>query len=210
MGRSGCEQLRHTNVVFVSTEVDKVAQPAGLSSIRRNNLSPKLRCVRRAHTPARTHARPNSAGRIAVAMFPSERDERWVSPSFQSSQPAQPVAPHALPDRSSQAGVRRLCYVLFQLQKHIVIRRVRGHAPVWADGYRSQCSKTTTPPPRGPYQRIEVDADFADGQRFVEERSMAPSRPTHVLRANHPERQPPAVVRADPWDLVAPGSQGKP
>jgi hypothetical protein len=79
MGRSGCEQVRHTNVVFVSTEVDKIAQPAGLSSIRRKNPSPKLRCVGRAHTPSRTNARPNSAGRIAVAMFPSGRDERWVS-----------------------------------------------------------------------------------------------------------------------------------
>jgi hypothetical protein len=31
------------------------------------------------HTPARMNARPNRAGRIAVAMFPSGRDERWVS-----------------------------------------------------------------------------------------------------------------------------------
>jgi hypothetical protein len=35
--------------------------------------------IGRAHTPARTNARPNSAGRIAVAMFPSGRDEWWVS-----------------------------------------------------------------------------------------------------------------------------------
>jgi hypothetical protein len=79
MGRSGCEQVSHTNVVFVSTEVDKRTQPAGLSRIGRKNLSPKLRCVGRAHTTERTNAHFISSGRIAVAMFPSGRDERWVS-----------------------------------------------------------------------------------------------------------------------------------
>jgi hypothetical protein len=111
MGRSGCEQVRHTNVVFVSTEVDKIAQSAGLSSIRRKNLSRKLRCVRRAHTPARLNARHNSAGRIAVAMVPSGRDERWVS-AFLLSSWVSAFPPLCVRPMAAAAGSGQTCQVL--------------------------------------------------------------------------------------------------
>jgi hypothetical protein len=42
-------------------------------------------------------------------------------------------------DRSPEAEVRRIFYLLYEVQKYIVIRRVRGHDPVLADGYRRQC-----------------------------------------------------------------------
>jgi aminoglycoside phosphotransferase (APT) family kinase protein len=45
----------------------------------------------------------------------------------------------AVPDRSPEAEVRRLFYLLYEVQKYIVIRRVRGNDPVRADGYRRQC-----------------------------------------------------------------------
>ncbi len=45
----------------------------------------------------------------------------------------------AVRDRSPEAEVRRLFYLLYEVQKYIVIRRVRGNDPVRADGYRRQC-----------------------------------------------------------------------
>lgn len=42
-------------------------------------------------------------------------------------------------DRSPEAEIRRLFYLLYEMQKYIVIRRVRGHDPQRADGYRRQC-----------------------------------------------------------------------
>jgi aminoglycoside phosphotransferase (APT) family kinase protein len=41
-------------------------------------------------------------------------------------------------DRSPQAEVRRIFYLLYEVQKYIVIRRVRGNDPVRADAYRRQ------------------------------------------------------------------------
>jgi fructosamine-3-kinase len=41
-------------------------------------------------------------------------------------------------DRSPEAEVRRVFYLLYEVQKYIVIRRVRGNAPVRADAYRRQ------------------------------------------------------------------------
>lgn len=45
----------------------------------------------------------------------------------------------AVRNRSPEAEVRRLVYLLYEVQKYIVIRRVRGNDPVRADGYRRQC-----------------------------------------------------------------------
>jgi aminoglycoside phosphotransferase (APT) family kinase protein len=45
----------------------------------------------------------------------------------------------AVRDRSPEAEVRRIFYLLYEVQKYIVIRRVRGNDPVRADGYRRQC-----------------------------------------------------------------------
>jgi aminoglycoside phosphotransferase (APT) family kinase protein len=45
----------------------------------------------------------------------------------------------AMRDRSPEAEVRSLFYLLYEVQKYIVIRRVRGNDPVRADGYRRQC-----------------------------------------------------------------------
>ena len=45
----------------------------------------------------------------------------------------------AVRDRSPEAEVRRLFYLLYEVQKYIVIRRVRGNDLVRADGYRRQC-----------------------------------------------------------------------
>jgi aminoglycoside phosphotransferase (APT) family kinase protein len=45
----------------------------------------------------------------------------------------------AVRDRSPEAEVRRLFYLLYEVQIYIVIRRVRGNDPVRADGYRRQC-----------------------------------------------------------------------
>jgi aminoglycoside phosphotransferase (APT) family kinase protein len=42
-------------------------------------------------------------------------------------------------DRSPEAEVRRIFYLLYEVQKYIVIRRVRGHDPARADAYRRQC-----------------------------------------------------------------------
>ncbi len=42
-------------------------------------------------------------------------------------------------DRSPEAEVRRIFYLLYEVQKYIVIRRVRGNDPVRADEYRRQC-----------------------------------------------------------------------
>ncbi len=44
----------------------------------------------------------------------------------------------AVRDRSPEAEVRRVFYLLYEVQKYIVIRRVRGNDPVRADGYRRQ------------------------------------------------------------------------
>jgi aminoglycoside phosphotransferase (APT) family kinase protein len=41
-------------------------------------------------------------------------------------------------DQSPEAEVRRIFYLLYELQKYIVIRRVRGHDPARADAYRRQ------------------------------------------------------------------------
>ena len=41
-------------------------------------------------------------------------------------------------DQSSEADIRRLLYLLYEVQKYIVIRRVRGHDPQRADAYRRQ------------------------------------------------------------------------
>jgi aminoglycoside phosphotransferase (APT) family kinase protein len=41
-------------------------------------------------------------------------------------------------DRSPEAEVRRAFYLLYEVQKYIVIRRVRGHDPQRADDYRRQ------------------------------------------------------------------------
>jgi fructosamine-3-kinase len=41
-------------------------------------------------------------------------------------------------DRSPEAEVRRVFYLLYEIQKYIVIRRVRGHDPQRADAYRRQ------------------------------------------------------------------------
>ena len=41
-------------------------------------------------------------------------------------------------DRSPEAKVRRIFYLLYEVQKYIVIRRVRGHDPARADAYRRQ------------------------------------------------------------------------
>lgn len=41
-------------------------------------------------------------------------------------------------DRSPEAEVRRAFYLLYEVQKYIVIRRVRGHDPQRADAYRRQ------------------------------------------------------------------------
>jgi aminoglycoside phosphotransferase (APT) family kinase protein len=41
-------------------------------------------------------------------------------------------------DHSPQAEVRRAFYLLYEVQKYIVIRRVRGNDPVRADAYRRQ------------------------------------------------------------------------
>ncbi len=45
----------------------------------------------------------------------------------------------AVRDQSPKAEIRRLFYLLYEVQKYIVIRRVRGNDPVRADGYRRQC-----------------------------------------------------------------------
>ena len=42
-------------------------------------------------------------------------------------------------DRSPEAEVRRTFYLLYEVQKYIVIRRVRGNDPVRTDAYRRQC-----------------------------------------------------------------------
>jgi hypothetical protein len=41
--------------------------------------------------------------------------------------------------RSPEAEVRRAFYLLYEVQKSIVIRRVRGNDPVRADAYRTRC-----------------------------------------------------------------------
>jgi hypothetical protein len=41
-------------------------------------------------------------------------------------------------DRSPGAEVRRVFYLLYEVQKYIVIRRVRGNDPRRADAYRRQ------------------------------------------------------------------------
>ena len=41
-------------------------------------------------------------------------------------------------DASPEAEIRRIFYLLYEVQKYIVIRRVRGNDPVRADGYRRQ------------------------------------------------------------------------
>jgi aminoglycoside phosphotransferase (APT) family kinase protein len=41
-------------------------------------------------------------------------------------------------DASPEAEIRRVFYLLYEVQKYIVIRRVRGNDPVRADGYRRQ------------------------------------------------------------------------
>ena len=45
----------------------------------------------------------------------------------------------AVRDGSPEAEIRRILYLLYEVQKYIVIRRVRGNDPVRADGYRRQC-----------------------------------------------------------------------
>jgi aminoglycoside phosphotransferase (APT) family kinase protein len=45
----------------------------------------------------------------------------------------------AVRDRSPEAETRRIFYLLYEVQKYIVIRRARGNDPVRADGYRRQC-----------------------------------------------------------------------
>jgi aminoglycoside phosphotransferase (APT) family kinase protein len=45
----------------------------------------------------------------------------------------------AVRDRSPEAEVHRIFYLLYEVQKYIVIRRVRGNDPVRADSYRRQC-----------------------------------------------------------------------
>jgi aminoglycoside phosphotransferase (APT) family kinase protein len=55
------------------------------------------------------------------------------------SQPAFWKGYGAVRDRSPEAEVRRVFYLLYEVQKEIVIRRVRGNDPVRADGYRRQC-----------------------------------------------------------------------
>jgi hypothetical protein len=41
-------------------------------------------------------------------------------------------------DTSPEAQVRRVFYLLYELQKYIVIRRMRNRDPCRADGYRRQ------------------------------------------------------------------------
>ena len=41
-------------------------------------------------------------------------------------------------DQSAEAEVRRLFYLLYEVQKYIFIRRVRNRDPKRADGYRRQ------------------------------------------------------------------------
>ena len=41
-------------------------------------------------------------------------------------------------DTSPEAEVRRVFYLLYEVQKYIVIRRVRGHDPRRAEAYRRQ------------------------------------------------------------------------
>ena len=41
-------------------------------------------------------------------------------------------------DTSPEAEVRRVFYLLYEVQKYIVIRRVRGNDPERADAYRRQ------------------------------------------------------------------------
>ena len=89
---SGCLQFRTipehgASNVWVSAIPDVNCESSGVA---------KLRCVGRAHTPARTSARPNIPGRIAVAMFPSGRDERWVS-AFRGCLPSPGCLPSLFP-----------------------------------------------------------------------------------------------------------------
>ena len=41
-------------------------------------------------------------------------------------------------DGTPEAEIRRLFYLLYELQKYIFIRRVRRNAPQQADGYRRE------------------------------------------------------------------------
>lgn len=41
-------------------------------------------------------------------------------------------------DASPEAEVRRIFYLLYEVQKYIVVRRTRGHDPRRADAYRRQ------------------------------------------------------------------------
>jgi len=44
----------------------------------------------------------------------------------------------AVQEQSPEAEIRRVFYLLYEIQKYIVIRRVRGHDPQRADAYRRQ------------------------------------------------------------------------
>jgi aminoglycoside phosphotransferase (APT) family kinase protein len=48
-------------------------------------------------------------------------------------------------DAAPEAEIRRIFYLLYEVQKYIVIRRVRGNDPVRADGYRRQCLRLADP-----------------------------------------------------------------
>lgn len=54
------------------------------------------------------------------------------------SEPAFSEGYGAIREQSPEAEIRRVFYLLYEVQKYIVIRRVRGHDPQRADAYRRQ------------------------------------------------------------------------
>ena len=78
---AACLNIR-PNSRTVFTQFDRSSPSRSRIGARLSGIaphSPKLRCVGRTRSPERTHARPNRAARIAVALFPLGRDERRVS-----------------------------------------------------------------------------------------------------------------------------------
>ena len=79
MGGSECEQVRVTNIVFGAAVVNTMLEHVELSSVRRENPSPKSKDQVRAHAPERTNARRHVTGRAPRAALPSRRGDSWVS-----------------------------------------------------------------------------------------------------------------------------------
>ena len=71
-GGSESYQMRDTSIVFVSTEVDKIPQRSGLSSVWRRNPSSGLLGQGGGQTPSERNARPNIGGRIT---WPRPRED---------------------------------------------------------------------------------------------------------------------------------------